>query len=94
LDAGFVGEHHPEKSDEDAKYLIHTHTDFVIQYNKDQIIQVNLTQGNLQPIKAGNRVELTYAVKWVETLTSFGRRFDVYLDYPFFEHQNCVTSLM
>ncbi|CAK9237988.1 unnamed protein product [Sphagnum troendelagicum] len=84
---GFVGEHHPEKSDEDAKYLIHTHTDFVIQYNKDQIIQVNLTQGNLQPIKAGNSVELTYAVKWVETLTSFGRRFDVYLDYPFFEHQ-------
>jgi hypothetical protein len=37
LDAGFVGEHHPEKSDEDAKYLIHTHTDFVIQYNKDQV---------------------------------------------------------
>ena len=54
-----------------------------------QIIQVNLTQDNLQPIKAGKTIELTYAVKWVETNTSYARRFDAYLDYPFFEHQVC-----
>lgn len=52
-----------------------------------QIIQVNLTQDNPQPIVAGRPLELTYSVKWVAVTTSFARRFDAYLDYPFFEHQ-------
>jgi transmembrane 9 superfamily protein 3 len=52
-----------------------------------QIIQVNLTQSNLVPIKDGKQLEFTYAVEWVETNTTFARRFDAYLDYPFFEHQ-------
>ncbi|KAJ6711338.1 TRANSMEMBRANE 9 SUPERFAMILY PROTEIN, partial [Salix purpurea] len=30
---------------------------------------------------------MTYSVKWSLTNVSFARRFDVYLDYPFFEHQ-------
>lgn len=30
---------------------------------------------------------MTYSVKWISTNVSFARRFDVYLDYPFFEHQ-------
>jgi hypothetical protein len=30
---------------------------------------------------------MTYSVKWVPTDVSFARRFEVYLDYPFFEHQ-------
>jgi transmembrane 9 superfamily protein 3 len=59
-----------------------------------QIIQVNLTQDNLQPIKAGKVLEFTYAVEWVETNTTFAHRFDAYLDYPFFEHQvNPICSL-
>jgi transmembrane 9 superfamily protein 3 len=84
---GFVGEYHPEKNDEDSKYVMSTHKQFVIKYNSDQIIQVNLTQENLQPIKVGKPLELTYAVEWVETNITFARRFDAYLDYPFFEHQ-------
>ncbi|CAM6034812.1 unnamed protein product [Sphagnum compactum] len=84
---GFVGEYHPEKNDEDSKYVMNTHKQFVIKYNSDQIIQVNLTQENLQPIKVGKPLELTYAVEWVETNITFARRFDAYLDYPFFEHQ-------
>jgi transmembrane 9 superfamily protein 3 len=39
------------------------------------------------PIKDGKQLEFTYAVEWVETNTTFARRFDAYLDYPFFEHQ-------
>ncbi|KAH9544257.1 hypothetical protein CY35_13G109100 [Sphagnum magellanicum] len=84
---GFVGEYHPEKNDENSKYVMNTHKQFLIKYNKNQIIQVNLTQDNLQPIKAGKVLEFTYAVEWVETNTTFARRFDAYLDYPFFEHQ-------
>jgi transmembrane 9 superfamily protein 3 len=30
---------------------------------------------------------MTYSVKWVQTNVAFARRFEVYLDYPFFEHQ-------
>lgn len=30
---------------------------------------------------------MTYSVKWTPTNVTFARRFDVYLDYPFFEHQ-------
>lgn len=52
-----------------------------------QIIHVNITQDNLKPLEAGKTLELTYSVKWMATNISFGRRFDVYLDYPFFEHQ-------
>lgn len=54
---------------------------------RGQIIQVNLTQDNLQPLISGKKIDLTYAVQWVETNISFIRRFDAYLDYPFFEHQ-------
>lgn len=52
-----------------------------------QIIQVNMTQDEPAPIEDGRAIKLTYSVKWIETNTSFGRRFDAYLDYPFFEHQ-------
>lgn len=34
---------------------------------------------------------MTYSVKWEETTVSFARRFDVYLDYPFFEHQVSIV---
>lgn len=30
---------------------------------------------------------MTYSVKWLQTDVTFARRFEVYLDYPFFEHQ-------
>lgn len=52
-----------------------------------QIIHVNLTQENAKPLEEGRVLEMTYSVKFVPTNTSFARRFDVYLDYPFFEHQ-------
>jgi hypothetical protein len=35
---------------------------------------------------------MTYSVKWVQTNVAFARRFEVYLDYPFFEHQVLLIS--
>lgn len=52
-----------------------------------QIIHVNLTQENPKPLVAGKVLDMTYSVKWIPTNVTFARRFDVYLDYPFFEHQ-------
>ncbi|MBA0873244.1 hypothetical protein Goshw_030009 [Gossypium schwendimanii] len=51
------------------------------------IIHVNLTQESPKPLEAGRVLDMTYSVKWLQTNVTFARRFDVYLDYPFFEHQ-------
>lgn len=52
-----------------------------------QIIHVNLTPEGPKPLTVGKKLDMTYSVKWVPTNITFARRFDVYLDYPFFEHQ-------
>nr|XP_009593535.1 transmembrane 9 superfamily member 1-like [Nicotiana tomentosiformis] len=83
---GFVGEVLPDRS-RDTKHVLYTHKNFLIQYNGDQIIHVNLTQESPKPLEEGRLLGMTYSVKWVPTNISYERRFDVYLDYPFFEHQ-------
>ncbi|KAK6131128.1 hypothetical protein DH2020_035127 [Rehmannia glutinosa] len=71
----------------DNKHVLWTHKNLVINYNGNQIIHVNLTQENPKPLEEGRVLDMTYSVKWVPTNITFARRFDVYLDYPFFEHQ-------
>ncbi|KZV49809.1 transmembrane 9 superfamily member 3-like [Dorcoceras hygrometricum] len=82
----YVGEFRSERKG-DSKPMLYTHKSISVKYNKDQIIQVNLTQHNPKPLEVGTTLDMTYSVKWVPTNISFARRFDVYLDYPFFEHQ-------
>lgn len=48
---------------------------------------MNLTQESPKLLEAGKKLDMTYSVKWVQTNVAFARRFEVYLDYPFFEHQ-------
>jgi len=83
---GFVGEQHPDRK-EDQRHLLYTHKNLIVKSNKDQIIHLNLTQENPQQLLPGSRLKFTYSVKWVETNITFPRRFDIYLDHPFFEHQ-------
>eukprot|EP00271_Cylindrocystis_brebissonii_P003027 TRINITY_DN1377_c0_g1_i1.p1 TRINITY_DN1377_c0_g1~~TRINITY_DN1377_c0_g1_i1.p1 ORF type:complete len:600 (+),score=132.97 TRINITY_DN1377_c0_g1_i1:226-2025(+) len=92
---GFVGETVPsEKNDQVAgsggsedQVLIYTHKSFDINYNGEQIIHVNLTSENPQPVVPGGVLEFTYSVNWQRTDIPFSKRFDRYLDYNFFEHQ-------
>ncbi|XVF45229.1 hypothetical protein PTKIN_Ptkin02bG0188500 [Pterospermum kingtungense] len=84
---GFVGELHPDKNSDNGKHVLYTHKNIVIKYNKDQIIHVNLTQESPKPLEVGRILDMTYSIKWIPTNVTFARRFDVYLDYPFFEHQ-------
>ncbi|KAJ3671656.1 hypothetical protein LUZ60_007735 [Juncus effusus] len=81
---GFVGE--TDKNNENKHYLF-THKDITVKYNGNRIIHVNLTQQSPKLLEVGKTLDMTYSVKWSETNVTFGRRFDVYLDYPFFEHQ-------
>ncbi|XP_027931954.1 transmembrane 9 superfamily member 1 [Vigna unguiculata] len=84
---GYVGELHPDKNSDNGKHVLYAHKNINIQYNKDQIIHVNLTHDNPRPLEVGKSLDFTYSVKWTPTNVTFARRFDVYLDYPFFEHQ-------
>lgn len=48
---------------------------------------MNLTESNLRPLGPEKELAMTYSVTWEEVNKSFAKRFDAYLDYPFFEHQ-------
>ncbi|KAI3971386.1 hypothetical protein MKX01_008230 [Papaver californicum] len=89
---GFVGEPHSDKNSDDSRHLLYTHKNTVIKYNGEQIIHVNLTQESPTPLEVGKVIDMTYSVKWIPTNITFARRFDVYLDYPFFEHQERDVS--
>ncbi|RDY05477.1 Transmembrane 9 superfamily member 1, partial [Mucuna pruriens] len=65
-----------------SKHILYTH-----KYNDDRIIHVNLNQDIPKPLEVGTHLDMTYSVKWISTNVTFGFCFDVYLDYPFFEHQ-------
>ena len=58
-----------------------------------QIIQVNLTSLDPQPLKSGTSLEFTFSVEWEPSETPYARRFERYLDYSFFEHQVRCQSL-
>ncbi|CAI9280181.1 unnamed protein product [Lactuca saligna] len=59
----------------------------IFHYGDLLIIHVNLTQENPKPLEVGKTLDMTYSVKWTETNITFARRFEVYLDYHFFEHR-------
>ncbi|XP_073025946.1 transmembrane 9 superfamily member 1-like [Primulina eburnea] len=83
---GYVGEFHSKRKG-DNQHTLYTHKSITVKYNKNQIIEVNLTQQNPKPLEVGRTLDMTYSVQWIPTNVSFARRFDVYLDHPFFEHQ-------
>ncbi|KAI5655885.1 hypothetical protein M9H77_24678 [Catharanthus roseus] len=79
---GFIGH-----EDYYNKVMIYTHWNIAIHYNGEQIIHVNFSQENPKPLEKGRQLNMTYSVNWIPTDTKFSRRFDVYLDHRFFEHQ-------
>ena len=82
-----VGEIVPVNGGADKAYIF-THKKFVITYNEDRIIEVNLTYTE-DPIEieTGANITFSYSVSWVPTETPFHERFEKYLEYNFFEHQ-------
>jgi len=86
---GMVGEiyHGEGAADKDTDKFIFTHRRFTISFNGKNVIEVNLTSENLQPIKPGVQLDFSYSVKWEATDKPFAKRFERYLDNNFFEHQ-------
>jgi transmembrane 9 superfamily protein 3 len=95
---GMVGEVAGDEADETAEGsaapsggsgepLMYTHRRLSLSHNGDRIIQVNLTSENPASLAPGNEISFTYTVEWKPTEIRFGKRFERYLDYDFFEHQ-------
>lgn len=86
---GMVGEIVPDSVG--SKYYIYAHLKFVISFNRDRVIEINLTPENpvllAVPQNGEFRIDFTYSVNWIPTDIPYERRFDKYLDNNFFEHQ-------
>eukprot|EP00030_Apusomonadida_sp_AF-17_P000399 a174436_467.p1 GENE.a174436_467~~a174436_467.p1 ORF type:complete len:600 (-),score=303.55 a174436_467:25-1665(-) len=82
-----VGEVVESADGKEESAFVYTHKRFAIAYNGRQIIEVNLTSENPEPIAAGVDLTFTYSLEWVETAAPFETRFDRYLDNGFFMHQ-------
>ncbi|KAL2893513.1 Transmembrane 9 superfamily member 1 [Bienertia sinuspersici] len=70
---GFVGELRFDKNGENAKHVFYTHRNFIIKYNQNQIIHVNLTQDGAKTVEDGKVYDMTYSVKWIPTDVTFAR---------------------
>ncbi|GLI65979.1 hypothetical protein VaNZ11_009666 [Volvox africanus] len=90
---GFVGELKKDGAGVEHAY-IYTSKRFDISYNKDKIIQVNLTTADPVLVAVGAKLNFRYTVNWTPTKTPFTRRFERYLDYTFFEHKIHWFSLV
>lgn len=84
---GMVGEVLEGDATGGEKLYIYTHQKFVITYNENRVIEVNLTSENPIAIAPNSKITFTYSVSWHLTNTLFEDRFDKYLDDSFFEHQ-------
>lgn len=67
---------------------IYTTRNLLIRYNKDQIVQVDLTSDikSLVKVETGKEYTFTLHVQWESTNEEFHSRFDRYLDHEFFKH--------
>jgi len=81
-----VGEGVPEVGGEEKLYL-YTHKKFMISWNENRVIEVNLSSENPIPLEKGVPLSFTYSVSWHKTDVPFDQRFEKYLDDNFFEHQ-------
>ncbi|CAK9302338.1 unnamed protein product, partial [Gordionus sp. m RMFG-2023] len=79
---GIVGE-----KDEYRNFYLWTHKKFDIGYNKDRIVDVNLTSENRFHILPGKDINFTYEVNWKKSDIEFEDRFTKYLDHAFFQHR-------
>jgi transmembrane 9 superfamily member 3 len=67
---------------------VYTIRNLIIRYNKDQIVQVDLTSDpdSLRKVEAGATLSFHLHVQWESTNEEFHSRFDRYLDHEFFKH--------
>jgi len=82
-----VGEEQAADGAQGEAHLVYTHMKFTVGYNKDRVVEVNLTSEEPRAVEAGAGILFSYGVSWVPVDVPFEQRWQRYLDYNFFEHQ-------
>jgi transmembrane 9 superfamily protein 3 len=67
---------------------VYTNRNLVVTYNKDRIVQVDLTSdpASLVKVEEGVMLDFKLHVSWVASEDEFHSRFERYLDHDFFKH--------
>ena len=70
-------------SGRNERYFLCKHLHFEVHFNKDRVIQINLTTESVMdlPEDRGLLVDFSYDVKWKETDTILEERMKMYLPY-------------
>ncbi|KAK1416282.1 hypothetical protein QVD17_32071 [Tagetes erecta] len=75
-------------------YILHTHFDFEVFYNKDRVIEVNLRSdhNSLAYVTEDKEVDVgfTYSVKWKMLQQPFEKRMDKYIGFSFLPHHMSI----
>lgn len=83
---GLIGEYKRHERDNRESYYLFTHRDFRIGYNKDRIVDVNVSSSsNFVELQANQELSFTYTITWVPSNIEFQSRFDKYLDPAVFK---------
>uniref|UniRef100_A0A914RGY4 Transmembrane 9 superfamily member n=1 Tax=Parascaris equorum TaxID=6256 RepID=A0A914RGY4_PAREQ len=85
MNLGMVGE--IDSSTTPPTYKLFTHKKLEIGYNKNQIVDVNVTSDVRVPLLPNAEISFSYEVMWKPSDVEFDRRFDKYLDPSFFQHR-------
>lgn len=82
---GLIGEYKRQDNGRESYYLF-THRDFKIGYNKDRIVDVNVSsRSDYVELESNQELSFTYSVTWVPSEVKFEDRFDKYLDPAVFK---------
>ncbi|KAJ0538878.1 putative nonaspanin (TM9SF) [Helianthus annuus] len=77
-------------------YVLNTHFEFQVFYNKDRVIEVTLlTAGNSLYISEDKEVDVgfTYSVRWIMEIEPFDKRMDRYIADKSLRHNLSVNSV-
>lgn len=76
---GLIGEY--RRKGQKEYYYLFNHRDFRIGYNKDRIVDVNVSSSSdMEPIEPNQRLNFSYTVTWIPSDIKFEDRFNKYLD--------------
>ncbi|GAQ91025.1 transmembrane 9 superfamily [Klebsormidium nitens] len=104
---GFIGKIAKEATGA-MSYLLYRHVHFDIHYNKDKVVEINVSTDPLQTVDISDdepvEVDFSFSAKWYTSETPFKRRMDKYLRYSFLPQHldihwfsivnSCVTVLL
>ncbi len=84
---GFIGKVEKIIKTGARKYFLFTHFHFELSYNKDKVIEINVSSDPMRTIDITKAetlpVQFSYSVKWKHTAVTYDHRMDRYSRYSF-----------